>query len=174
MIIAAVLNRTYNTDPSSVSTVRVLTVMGFSPGINQARSNRLQQSLALFFIIVTGKVYALSLMHTINSRQAMRERLKSHDLGRTSLSQFQWSQPQTFVDSNDLSIPEVKNPRSFDKTSPHLDSRSCAAKHDRGKPMAWPGGAPVTSHGEQYGQQLQANDFADTDHRRTSSLFSNC
>ena len=100
----------------------------FLPEINQAHSNPLQQSLALFFIVVTGKVYALSLMHTINSRQAMRERLKSHDLGRTSLSQFQWSQPQprALVDPNDLTTPEVSGPRSIDKTSPYLDSHSIA------------------------------------------------
>ena len=82
---------------------------GSSPETNQAHSNPLQQSLALFFIVVTGKVYALSLMHTINSRQAMRERLKSHDLGRTSLSQFQWSQPRTLISSNDPITPEVIN-----------------------------------------------------------------
>ena len=78
----------------------------------------MQQSLALFFIIVTGKVYALSLMHTINSRQAMRERFKSHDLGRTSLSQFQWSQPQTLVGSDGLSTPEVGDPFPIGGTSP--------------------------------------------------------
>ena len=101
-------------------------VMLFLPEMNQAHSNPLQQSLALFFIVVTGKVYALSLMHTINSRQAMRERLKSHDLGRTSLSQFQWSQPQTLVGSNDLPTPEVSDPRSTEKARPYPDSEPIA------------------------------------------------
>jgi hypothetical protein len=149
--------------------------MGFLPEIIQAHSNPLQQSLALFFIVVTGKVYALSLMHTINSRQAMRERLKSHDLGRTSLSQFQWSQPRTLVGPNDLPTPEVCDPR-WAKRNPHFDSHSIAhvAEHDRGEPGAWPGGTPVTSHGEQCGQQLQASDFTDADHWRTSSPFGDC
>ena len=96
----------------------------FLPEINQARNNPLEQTLALFFIIITGKVYALSLMHTINSRRAMRERFKSHDLGRTSLSRFQWPEPRTLVGSNDLSTPEVSDSRSIDKTNPHLNPHS--------------------------------------------------
>ena len=67
----------------------------------------MQQSLALFFIVITGKVYALSLMHTINSRQAMRERFKSLDHGRTSLSQFQWSDSRILIGSDDPSITDV-------------------------------------------------------------------
>jgi len=101
------------------------TMIRFSPEVNQVHSNPLQQSLALFFIVVTGKVYALSLMHTINSRQAMRERLKSHDLGRTSLSQFQWSQPRTHVGSDDLTTPEVSDPVRSTKLA-RLDSHSTA------------------------------------------------
>lgn len=107
----------------------------FLPEINQARNNPLQQSLTLFFIIITGKVYALSLMHTINSRRAMRERFKSHDLGRTSLSRFQWPVPRTLVGSGDLPTPEVSDPRSTDKICPHPESHSNAhvAEHDRGE-----------------------------------------
>ena len=144
--------------------------------MNQAHSNPLQQSLALFFIVVTGKVYALSLMHTINSRQAMRERLKSHDLGRTSLSQFQWSQPRTLVGSNDPITAEVSDPGLIGGTIPHPDSHSIAfaAKHDRGEPRVWPRGAPATSHRQQCDQQLQANDTAGVDHWRTPSPFGDC
>lgn len=137
----------------------------------------MQQGLALFFIVITGKVYALSLMHTINSRRAMRERFKSHDLGRTSLSQFQWSEPRTLVGSGDLPTPEVINPRSIDKPSPHLNSRSIAsaAEHDRGERRAWPRATSITSHGEQCCHQLQTNDFTDTDHqRRAFSPFGDC
>ena len=61
-------------------------------------------------------------MHTINSRQAMRERFKSHDLGRTSLSQFQWSQPLTLIGSNDPPSPEVSGSRLIEKMVPHLNS----------------------------------------------------
>ena len=107
IIIAAALNRTYNADPSSVSITVPSQRKVSSHGINQVHTHPMQQSLALFFIIITGKVYALSLMHTINSRRAMRERFKSHDYGRTSLSRFQWSEPLTLVSSSDPSIPEV-------------------------------------------------------------------
>lgn len=74
-------------------------------------------------------------MHTINSRRAMRERFKSHDLGRTSLSRFQWSELQTLVGSNDLSNPGVSNSRSIDGMSPPLDSylNTHVAERDRGE-----------------------------------------
>ena len=90
----------------------------------------------------------------------MSERLKSHDLGRTSLSQFQWSQPQTLVGSNDLTTPEVSGPCSIDKTSPYPGPHPTAflARHNRGEPGVRPRGTPATSHGEQCGQQLQTND----------------
>lgn len=132
----------------------------FSPEINQTRSNPLQQALALFFIIITGKVYALSLMHTINSRRAMRERFKSHDLGMTSLSRFQWSEPRTLVDPNGLlvSTPEVSDFRLIAKRSPHLNSHSNAhiAEHDSSGPKVRPRITSVAPHGKQCGQQLQA------------------
>ena len=118
---------------------RMLAVTGSLLGINQAHSNPLQQSLALFFIIVTGKVYALSLMHTINSRQAMRERFKSHDLGRTSLSQFRWSQPLTLVGSSGLPALEVSGPRSAKRarvsilTQPHTKPNATAVSPGLGR-----------------------------------------
>jgi hypothetical protein len=84
----------------------------------------------------------------------MRERLKSHDLGRTSLSQFQWSQPLTLVGPYDLSTPEVSDPRSIDQMGSHFDSHSVAyaAEHDRGEPGVRPRSTPAASHGEWYGQ----------------------
>jgi len=132
-------------------------MIGFSSEINQTRSNPLQQTLALFFIIITGKVYALSLMHTINSRRAMRERFKSHDLGRTSLSRFQWSEPRTLVDSNILPTPEVSDFRLIHRTSPHPNSHSNAhiAEHDSGGPKVRPRVTSVAPHGKQRNQQLQ-------------------
>ena len=98
----------------------MLAGIGFLPETDQAQNHRLEQTLTLFFIVITGKVYALSLMHTINSRRAMRERFKSHDFGRTSLSRFQWSEPRTLVGSNDLSTLEVSGPRSIDAPSQFL------------------------------------------------------
>lgn len=107
----------------------MLAKIGFLPETNQAPNHPLEETLALFFIIITGKVYALSLMHTINSRRAMRERFKSHDFGRTSLSRFQWPEPRTFIGSNDLSTPEVCDPHStafqslFERTHSRTRSR---------------------------------------------------
>jgi hypothetical protein len=95
----------------------------------QVHSHPLEQTLTLFFIIITGKVYALSLMHTINSRQAMRERFKSHDHGRTSLSRFQWSEPQTLVELNVLPIPytlEVRVAFPNQRNKSQLDFRLVA------------------------------------------------
>jgi hypothetical protein len=39
---------------------------------------------------MTGKLYVLGTLRSLNSRVHLRERLKSHDLGRTSLSDWHW------------------------------------------------------------------------------------
>ena len=45
-----------------------------------------EANLDLFFAILTGKVYTLGLLRTLNKRTQFRERLHSGDLGRKSLS----------------------------------------------------------------------------------------
>ncbi|TBU46631.1 hypothetical protein BD309DRAFT_953784 [Dichomitus squalens] len=47
--------------------------------------------LDLFFALLAGKLYALGLLRTLNSRTKFRERLNSSSLGRRSLSGWQWT-----------------------------------------------------------------------------------
>lgn len=56
--------------------------------------------LDLFFILLTGKLYTLGILRTINSRVIFRERLASADHGRTSLSDYKWDQPSSNVSSS--------------------------------------------------------------------------
>lgn len=56
-----------------------------------------QDNLVLLFVLLTGKLYAYCLLRTLNSRTRLRERMKSHDLGRTSLGDWQWNQGETAV-----------------------------------------------------------------------------
>ncbi|KAJ6628921.1 hypothetical protein B0H10DRAFT_104579 [Mycena sp. CBHHK59/15] len=51
--------------------------------------------LVLFFVLITAKLYAIGLLRTLNARAKLRERLDSHDLGRTSLRHWSWNQAQT-------------------------------------------------------------------------------
>jgi hypothetical protein len=55
----------------------------------------LKDHLVLFFVLLTGKLYVIGMLRTLNSRVKLRERMKSHDLGRTSLGDFQWDQART-------------------------------------------------------------------------------
>jgi hypothetical protein len=41
--------------------------------------------LVRLFVFLTGKLYTIGLLRTLNSRIRLRERLQSHDLGRVSL-----------------------------------------------------------------------------------------
>ncbi|KAI0720312.1 hypothetical protein C8T65DRAFT_826517 [Cerioporus squamosus] len=50
-----------------------------------------EANLDLFFAILTGKVYTLGLLRTLNKRTQFRARLQSGDLGRRSLSGWEWA-----------------------------------------------------------------------------------
>ncbi|CCM00671.1 uncharacterized protein FIBRA_02710 [Fibroporia radiculosa] len=66
--------------------------------------------LDLFFILLTGKLYTLGILRTLNSRTRFRERLVSTDQGRTTLSKFEWrmtSLPNSTVSQNQLAPNEV-------------------------------------------------------------------
>lgn len=52
---------------------------------------RARDHLVLFFVLATGKLYTLGLMRTLNARAQLRARMKSYDLGRTSLGDWQWT-----------------------------------------------------------------------------------
>ena len=59
---------------------------------NETESSVIARSrLDLFFAILAGKLYALGLLRTLNSRTKFRERLNSTSLGRRSLSGWQWT-----------------------------------------------------------------------------------
>ena len=105
----------------------------------------------------------------------MRERFKSHDYGRTSLSRFQWSEPQTLLDSNDLSIPPTLEVSAATKQVQYLFSlgRAHAAECRCGKFRAQPRTTRNTSYGKRSKQQLQTSDFASVRLRRTSPLPGN-
>ena len=50
--------------------------------------------LDLFFALLTGKLYTLGILRTLNSRTILRERLQSIPLGRQSLSRWEWAEPR--------------------------------------------------------------------------------
>ncbi|KAF8484621.1 hypothetical protein DFH94DRAFT_714891 [Russula ochroleuca] len=47
-------------------------------------------NLVLFFWLMTGKFYTLGIMRSLNSRPGLRDCMTSDDVGRTSLSDWQW------------------------------------------------------------------------------------
>ncbi|KAH9060975.1 hypothetical protein EDB87DRAFT_1683089 [Lactarius vividus] len=47
--------------------------------------------LVLFFSLMTGKLYTLGILRSLNSRPDLRGRMTSDDIGRRSLSDWQWS-----------------------------------------------------------------------------------
>jgi hypothetical protein len=49
--------------------------------------------LVLFFVLMTGKFYTFGMLRTLNSRAKLRRRMQSHNLGRTSLTGWNWDQP---------------------------------------------------------------------------------
>ncbi|KAF5321232.1 hypothetical protein D9619_000492 [Psilocybe cf. subviscida] len=91
--------------------------MIISAGLYHAAPQR-SDHLVLFFVLLTGKFYTFGMLRTLNARIRLRERMKSHDLGRTSLSGWQWDASSTQVErqSSLLSIP--KPPQLFDRVRP--------------------------------------------------------
>src|SRR5579863_8830357 len=55
--------------------------------------------LVLFFLLMTGKFYTLGIMRSLNSRPELRGRMTSDDVGRTSLSDWQWDDEHRHSDS---------------------------------------------------------------------------
>ncbi|KAF9464472.1 hypothetical protein BDZ94DRAFT_496392 [Collybia nuda] len=53
-------------------------------------SPHLKDHLILFFLLLTGKLYVVGMLRTLNSRVKLRQRMKSYDRGRTSVGAFQW------------------------------------------------------------------------------------
>lgn len=122
----------------SVGLYHAAPVGGYSGGFLQKLLYRLysiyqQRSdhLVLFFVLLTGKFYAFGMLRTLNARARLHSGMNSHDLGRTSLSSWQWASSSTHV-GRQLSIPvscvchyplhivtktsSKKPPQSFDPT----------------------------------------------------------
>jgi hypothetical protein len=59
--------------------------------------------LVLFFLLMTGKFYTLGIMRSLNSRPELRGRMTSDDIGRTSLSDWQWDDEHGPSDARRLS-----------------------------------------------------------------------
>jgi hypothetical protein len=55
--------------------------------------------LVLFFLLMTGKFYTLGVMRSLNSRPELRGRMTSDDIGRTSLSDWQWDDEHRHSDT---------------------------------------------------------------------------
>lgn len=52
-------------------------------------------NLVLFFWLMTGKLYTLGIMRSLNSRPGLRGSMTSVDMGRTSISDWQWGDENT-------------------------------------------------------------------------------
>ncbi|KAJ3873089.1 hypothetical protein F5051DRAFT_506755 [Lentinula edodes] len=83
-----------------------------------------ESNLVLFFVLLSGKLYSYGLLRTLNSRDGFRLRLNSHNLGRATLSNWQWDQGRgddhPHLETAVASISEP--PKSLDTTSatPHV------------------------------------------------------
>ncbi|TFK88931.1 hypothetical protein K466DRAFT_51941 [Polyporus arcularius HHB13444] len=101
-----------------------------------------EANLDLFFAILTGKVYTLGLLRTLNKRTQFRARLHSGDLGRQSLSEWEWAaaggaegrpQAETSTDSACKTVAEAVSPKvTFDGLKDEGVVRSVGA--DSGSP----------------------------------------
>lgn len=61
--------------------------------------------LDLFFSLLTGKLYTLGVLRTLNLRTRFRASMVGHDLGgRQSLSDFDWNSASTRVGSLDQTV----------------------------------------------------------------------
>ena len=59
----------------------------------------------LFFSLLTGKLYTLGILRTLNLRASFRASMASHDLGgRQSLGDFDWNSASTRVGSLDQTV----------------------------------------------------------------------
>ncbi|KAI0254854.1 hypothetical protein BJV78DRAFT_1120509 [Lactifluus subvellereus] len=64
--------------------------------------------LVLFFLLLTGKFYTLGILRSLNSRPDLRGRMTSDDIGRRSLSEWQWDgEPENAVArrSSEVKVP---------------------------------------------------------------------
>jgi len=63
---------------------QIIAVSMYNSGSGESRH------LVLLFLLMTGKFYTLGILRSLNSRPALRGRMTSDAMGRTSLSGWQW------------------------------------------------------------------------------------
>ncbi|KAH7887545.1 hypothetical protein F5I97DRAFT_847925 [Phlebopus sp. FC_14] len=80
--------------------------MAIAVGLYDAENPR-SNSLTFLFLLVTGKLYTLSLLRTLNARAKLHERIQNHDLGRMSLGK--WGSDETYQSFAPVSdvVPEL-------------------------------------------------------------------
>lgn len=84
----------------------------------------------LFFVLLTGKFYAIGMLMALNSRVKLRERMKArdiiHDVGRMSSSQLRWDTARNGVSQPDA-LPEVR-PTLDTPAQPHRSTSSVSSR----------------------------------------------
>lgn len=102
-VVKHIISLTWET--STLPTICMILAVGFycSKRVTSPRH------LDLFFSLLSGKLYTLGILRTINSRAIIRERLASSDLGRTSLSEYKWNQPSSSTNNADNQPPFAPN-----------------------------------------------------------------
>lgn len=92
-----------------------------------------EDNVVLLLVLVTGKLYTLVLLRTLNSRNELRQRFRSHSLGRNSLGNWQWdkSGKSTTTSTLDPAMPgeRVSDVRTGSRI-PSLVSESIAPNED--------------------------------------------
>ncbi|KAJ7584334.1 hypothetical protein C8J56DRAFT_1166481 [Mycena floridula] len=96
-------------------------------------------NLVIFFIMLTGKLYTFVVLRTLNSRDRLRQRFNSQDLGRISLGG--WHEKNTVGTMESMANPQFTNP--FGETSRASDT-TCVSMNKVAPRETAPGLASVT------------------------------
>ncbi|THV08293.1 hypothetical protein K435DRAFT_6309 [Dendrothele bispora CBS 962.96] len=75
-------------------------------------------NLVLLFVLLTSKFYTFGLLRSLNARRNLRLRMKSHGLGRVSLSTWRWDQMQTQATTIVPETPDPTSQTTTDKAHP--------------------------------------------------------
>ncbi|KAG6911174.1 hypothetical protein DXG01_003041 [Tephrocybe rancida] len=82
-------------------------------------SPHLQDHLILFFVLLTGKLYAIGMFCTLNSRIKLRQEINTNALGRICLEEWQWEtakKPGSFSTTDGELPGPSEPPRALDTT----------------------------------------------------------
>ncbi|KZP03371.1 hypothetical protein FIBSPDRAFT_905071 [Athelia psychrophila] len=118
-------------------------------GSNRNEDGAINQ-IPYFFFVMTGKLYTVGFLRTLNVRTKLRERLHSQDLGRVSLGNWTWDQAakdpdnstrasigSTLVDptARDPSITASTLSTENPFTSPHMVAQEQGLSFDMAGPL---------------------------------------